>query len=174
MRVVLNILLVVCFTVMMIISIRNQLSGDSLMNDEVKDITEVLYPSISICPKFPYHESFIMDAVLYNYSGSISTQEKIDFVMKSIYGQDELIYFMNHPGMTERPFPCLVYGGTDAGTPCSFPFVPLFTNENSSTCSEATEGTEDKYCLTKTDEMGNFRGKWGFCPKRCKGNTHFF
>ena len=143
------------------------------MNDEVEDVIEVLYPSISICPKFPYHDGFIMDAVLYNYSESISTQEKIDFVMKSIYGQDELIYFMNHHGMTNIPFPCIAYGGTDSGVPCSFPFNDVLTGQSSATCVGNLQDN-DTYCSTKTDKKGNFAGIWGFCPKRCKGNINIF
>ena len=166
MRVALTLVLVACFVVMMMISIGNQLSGKTWMNDEVVDMDQVLYPSVSVCQNYPYEDGGKLSTVLKNIS--ISTEGKIKIARENVRNADQLFYFVNHPGMRIKPFPCTVHGGTDKGAPCSFPFVNAFAGNISSTCvPDPIEG--ESWCLTKTDENRTYLGFWGYCSPLCKG-----
>ena len=155
------------FVVMMMISIGNQLSGKTWKNYEVLDIDQVLYPSVSVCQKYPYEDGVKLNHILKDMSGNISSQDKINKAVENVRNVDKLFYFVHHSGMKTKPFPCTVHGGTAKGH-CSFPFVDPFTGNMSTSCvPDPVE--EESWCLTKIYKSNDTTDSWGYCSKDCKG-----
>ena len=114
MRVVLTILLASCFAAMILISVQKQWSGETWVKNEVIEVEKVLYPSVSVCRKYPFNTD--LSPALTDLSGNFSTVAKLSLAMDNVWQKEKLFYFVNHPGTTNDTFPCAVFGGSDAGT----------------------------------------------------------
>ena len=83
--------------------------------------TEKEYPSISICPNFPF-KSYLEDFMFKNDSISLKEIEKL--VKQNSYSKDEIFYYVSYPTFSNLGYECLTTkDSVDYRKPCVFPFI---------------------------------------------------
>ena len=93
-------------------------SGVTVKITNLKDATDIQYPSISVCTKYTSKK-----VILSNLFSNESLSYKKKLIYESIWNKSEVFYFVNHPGMLGMKFPCVtINDGDDPGKPCLFPF----------------------------------------------------
>ena len=97
------------------------LEFNTIMSTSSSDEGSILFPSITVCKKYSFNTYSSMSI----RNTSMSLSEKITLLQKSLWTRNETFYFANHPGMFNASFPCTTQDGTgtDAGKPCSFPYI---------------------------------------------------
>ena len=76
------------------------------------------YPSISVCKRYIYDNTYKTEELLKNASVKLWMKKKA--VMENTWNRDELMFFLNHPQMLNLTFPCTSRNGIDPGKPCVF------------------------------------------------------
>ena len=95
-------------------------SGVTVKITNLKDTTDIQYPSISVCTKYTSKKVISIASNLFS-NESLNFKKKL--ISESIWNKSEVFYFVSHPGMLGMRFPCVtINDGDDPGKPCLFPF----------------------------------------------------
>ena len=101
------------------LSINKYMKGTTKFETNFVESKELLYPSVSVCPKYTFKSPTVNRAI---FKENKSLEEQKMFVMGKIWKKDEVFHFVNHPGIFGLSFPCVtLIDGTDPGKPCHFP-----------------------------------------------------
>ena len=83
-------------------SIKKFMKGTTKFETSFVESKELLYPSVSVCPKYTFKSTTVNREIL---DQNKSLEEQKNFVMEKIWKKEEVFYFVNHPGIFGLRFP---------------------------------------------------------------------
>ena len=139
-------------------AVKKMTSTRTDMDEKVKHVDKIVYPSITVCKRYTYDNRGTTERMI--LKDTISLPQKKEAVREATWNRSQLFHFMNHPGMLNLTFPCTSQNGEDPVKPC------LFASQDKPFNCESRKSQ----CLTRL--YGNFtatRGdvKWGYCSENC-------
>ena len=102
------------------LSLINLQSKKTGVDEDIVDITEIMYPSVTVCKKYTFENKITGNVIK---DARLSIEEKKKMAIENIWDISKVFYFVSHPNMMNMTFPCLTkISGGDPAKPCSAPF----------------------------------------------------